>query len=59
MPPATRELTPKEYADRERVTRRTVYTWIEKGTVDTRRTPGGAIRILEREAPAREPVTTK
>lgn len=39
------ELTVKEYARLERVTRRTVYNWIDKGAVDARKTPGGALRI--------------
>lgn len=41
-----RELTVKEYAERERVTTRTVKTWISKGAVQVRRTPGGRVRIL-------------
>jgi excisionase family DNA binding protein len=41
----TRELTVKEYAERERVEERTVRRWIEKGAVEVRRTPGGGIRI--------------
>ena len=39
------ELTVKEYAERERVTPRTVYRWIDKGAIDSRKTPGGEIRI--------------
>jgi predicted site-specific integrase-resolvase len=39
------ELTVREYAAIERVTERTVYSWISKGAVDIRRTPGGRIRI--------------
>lgn len=42
----TRELTIKEYAAVERVTTRTVRTWIAKGAVPVRRTPGGGVRIL-------------
>lgn len=42
----SRELTVKEYADRERVTVRTVRTWISKGAVPIRRTPGGGVRVL-------------
>lgn len=42
------ELTVKELAALERVTERTVYTWIEKGAVDVRRTPGGQLRIADR-----------
>lgn len=42
-----KELTVKELAHRERVTERTVRNWIDKGAVDYRRTPGGAIRIIE------------
>jgi excisionase family DNA binding protein len=45
------ELTVKELAERERVTRRTVYHWIEKGAVETRKTPGGGVRIVDRRAP--------
>lgn len=39
------EFTVREYAAIERVTERTVYTWIRKGAIDVRRTPGGGIRI--------------
>ena len=42
----TRELTVKEYAAVERVTPRTVWTWIAKGAVPVRRTPGGRVRVL-------------
>lgn len=42
----TRELTIKEYARVERVSERTVKTWISKGAVEIRRTPGGRVRIL-------------
>ncbi len=41
------EYTVREYADKERVTPRTVFTWILKGAVTYRRTPGGQIRIIE------------
>lgn len=44
------ELTVKEFAEKERVTERTVRNWIDKGAVDYRRTPGGAIRIIESRA---------
>lgn len=44
------EYTVKELAIKERVTRRTVYNWIDKGAVDIRRTPGGGVRIVERRA---------
>lgn len=40
------ELTVKEFAERERVTPRTVYNWIDKGALtDYRKTLGGKIRI--------------
>lgn len=42
----TRELTVKEYAAVERVSERTVWTWIGKGAVPIRRTPGGRVRVL-------------
>ncbi len=42
------EFTVKEYAARERVAPRTVWRWVEKGAVTTRRTPGGRLRIIER-----------
>jgi len=42
----TREMTQKEYAAMERVTTRTVRTWIAKGAVQVRRTPGGRVRVL-------------
>lgn len=41
-----RELTVKEYATIERVTPRTVRTWISKGAVPVRRTPGGGVRVI-------------
>jgi excisionase family DNA binding protein len=47
------EMTVKELAERERVTRRTIYTWIDKGVIDRRdirKTPGGGVRILDRRA---------
>jgi len=40
------EMTVKEFAALERVTIRTVKTWIEKGAVQVRRTPGGGVRVL-------------
>ena len=40
-----RELTVKEYAIHERVTTRTVWTWISKGAIPVRRTPGGSVRV--------------
>lgn len=43
--PQPRELTVKEYAAHERVTTRTVWTWIGKGAVPVRRTPGGHVRV--------------
>lgn len=51
-----RELTVRELAERERVTKRTVYNWIEKGAVEHRRTPGGGLRILTPAAKSAEPV---
>lgn len=36
--------TVKEYADRERVHERTVRRWVERGTVPSRRLPGGPHR---------------
>jgi len=39
------ELTVKEYARHEQVTTRTVWTWISKGAVPVRRTPGGSVRV--------------
>ena len=42
----TKELTVKEFAEKERVDERTVRRWVEKGAVDVRRTPGGGVRIL-------------
>jgi hypothetical protein len=40
------EWTVKEYAAIERVTERTVWTWVAKQAVPVRRTPGGRVRIL-------------
>lgn len=42
-----REWTVKEYAAVERVTERTVWSWIAKGAVAVRKTPGGGVRIVE------------
>lgn len=39
------ELTVREYAAHERVSTRTVWTWIQKGAVSVRRTPGGSVRV--------------
>lgn len=44
-----REFTIRKYAARHDVTPTTVRRWIAKGAVEVRRTPGGQIRILERE----------
>lgn len=41
-----REFKVSEYAERERVTTRTVWLWISKGAVPVRRTPGGGVRIV-------------
>lgn len=41
-----KELTVKELAAAERVTEKTVRRWIDKGAVETRRTPGGGVRIV-------------
>jgi excisionase family DNA binding protein len=43
--PRRTEWTVKEYAIVEGVTERTVWTWIAKGAITVRRTPGGHIRI--------------
>lgn len=39
------ELTVKEYAEQERVSTRTVWSWIAKGAIKARRTPGGGVRL--------------
>jgi hypothetical protein len=44
-----RELTVKEYAAVERVTERTVWNWIDKSAIVTRRTPGGGVRVVVTE----------
>jgi DeoR/GlpR family transcriptional regulator of sugar metabolism len=46
------DYTVKEYAAKERVDERTVRRWIEKGALDgaVRRTPGGGIRITEKQS---------
>lgn len=41
------------FAEKEGVTERTVRTWIQKGAVRVRRTPGGGVRILERRSETR------
>ena len=41
------EFTVKQYAEKEQVSTRTVRTWMAKGAVDFRRTPGGHVRIIE------------
>jgi predicted site-specific integrase-resolvase len=43
------EFTVKEYARLEKVDERTVRRWIVKGAVSVRRTPGGGVRIVERQ----------
>jgi excisionase family DNA binding protein len=40
------EFTVKEYAEKERVSTRTVRTWMAKGAIEYRHTPGGHVRIL-------------
>lgn len=42
------EFTVRQFAEREQVTVVTVRRWIEKRAVQTRRTPGGGIRIVEK-----------
>ena len=42
------EWTVKQYAAVEGVTERTVWSWISKGAVNVRRTPGGRVRVVER-----------
>ena len=39
--------TVREYAEREQVTPRTVWRWVQKGAVDVHRTPSGRVRIVE------------
>lgn len=41
------EFTVKQYAEKEQVTTRTVRTWMAKGAIDFRHTPGGHVRIIE------------
>jgi len=41
-----RWLTINEAGDFYGVSRRTVYNWIVRGTLETRRTPGGPQRVL-------------
>lgn len=48
-----REFKVLAFAEKEGVTERTVRTWIAKGAVRVRRTPGGGIRILERRSDGR------
>lgn len=43
-----REYTVADYAKKEQVTERTVWIWIRKQAVETRRTPGGGVRVVER-----------
>ena len=54
------DLTVKELAARERVHELTVRRWVRTGIVESRRTPGGQIRIVapgpETRAPDRPPV---
>lgn len=40
------ELTVREYARYEQVTPRTVWRWIDKAAIVTRRTPGGGVRVV-------------
>jgi hypothetical protein len=38
-------MTLREYVMYEHVSRRTVYNWLAKGLLVTRRTPGGRLRV--------------
>lgn len=40
------DYTVKAYAAREQVSERTVRRWIQKAAVDSRRTPGGRLRVV-------------
>ena len=42
----SRELTVRDYARLEQVTIRTVWNWIGKDAIMTRRTPGGGVRVV-------------
>jgi predicted site-specific integrase-resolvase len=42
------EFTVKEFAEKERVSQRTVWAWIAKGALEVRRNPGGRLRVIER-----------
>ncbi len=42
------EWTVRQYAEREQVSPLTVRRWIVKGAIQTRKTPGGGIRIIEK-----------
>jgi excisionase family DNA binding protein len=44
-------VTPRELADREGVTRQTVWRWVEKGLLETRRL-GPRTRVRVRDHPA-------
>lgn len=44
-----REMTVREYAQLEQVTERTVWNWIDKQAIVTRRTPGGGVRVVVTE----------
>lgn len=46
----TKEFKVRDYARKEQVTEQTVRNWIAKGAVEVRRTPGGGVRIVERES---------
>jgi excisionase family DNA binding protein len=49
-----RELTVREVAERERVTRRTVYNWIEKGILQARKPHDrGQLRIIDPRPPVK------
>lgn len=48
------EMNVKEYAHYEGVTQRTVWNWIQKGSVHVRRTPGGRVRVLIMTAQSEE-----
>jgi predicted site-specific integrase-resolvase len=41
------ELKVRDYAQREGVSERTVRRWIVKGALQTRKTPGGGLRIQD------------
>lgn len=49
QPPLEEELTLAEVAKLKKVSKRTVYDWVEKNIVTFKRTPGGQLRFTRKD----------